>query len=628
MREILSIIRVIRNSAYLAHFKFMTQQTAPERIYQQLKEKHTQQLNAFLRKRNRLGWARLAVVIATLIIAIQAFSATVLLGVITLAIGLVVFLFLVSADVANNNRITHLEELLRINNEELDVLKGIYQHRFDGSSFLPQHHAYAGDLDLFGTASLYQYINRCSSEQGKTLLAQNVLEGCPITIITARQKAVQELAPQLEWRQHVQAILLKTSVSITTQQKTESWLAEAKTPFSHPAWPSVILGYSIITIASAAATVAGFLPPALFSFLFIIYLIIATVLSSKATKAYTQLNGIVKEVSTLQQALQWIEEKTVDASHLKALQQSVRSSSETGHGQIKKLKELLNRFDMRLNVYVFLFLNAFLLWDVRQMISLNNWRRQNKQYVRKWFEGIAEMEVLNSLATLHFNQPDWAWPQFANTHFTFQGTAIGHPLIEKAKRITNDFSLKGIAKVALITGSNMAGKSTFLRSLGVNMILAQTGAPVCAQQLVLSPVQLMSSMRIADNLAESTSTFYAELKKLKTIIEAMKSSAPLFILLDEVLRGTNSLDRHIGLKALIRQLIKEQAVAVIATHDVEVAALENTYPDAIHNYHFDVQVKGEELYFDYKLKQGVCTSLNASLLMKKIGIELEENEAN
>jgi DNA mismatch repair ATPase MutS len=170
----------------------------------------------------------------------------------------------------------------------------------------------------------------------------------------------------------------------------------------------------------------------------------------------------------------------------------------------------------------------------------------------------------------------------------------------------------------------MAGKSTFLRSLGVNTILAQMGAPVCASEFALSPVQLICSMRIADNLAENTSTFYAELKKLKTVIEAANLHQPVFILLDEILRGTNSLDRHIGSKALIRQLVKQEAIAVIATHDLELAKLKEELPDAIDNYHFDVQVaNGDELYFDYKLKEGICNSLNASILMRKIGIELE-----
>jgi DNA mismatch repair ATPase MutS len=242
--------------------------------------------------------------------------------------------------------------------------------------------------------------------------------------------------------------------------------------------------------------------------------------------------------------------------------------------------------------------------------------------VQKWFAAVAEMEVLHSLATLQFNQPAWPFPVLEKEHFTLKGKDIGHPLLSHQQRVGNDFEVKGKPRIELITGSNMAGKSTFLRSLGVNVVLAQIGAPVCADSFHLSPVQLVSSMRIADNLGENTSTFYAELKKLRTIIERVRLHEDLLILLDEILRGTNSLDRHKGSAALIRQLVKEEAVAVIATHDVELAAMQTTFPTAVSNYHFDVQVEGEELYFDYKLKPGVCKSLNASILMKKIGIDL------
>jgi DNA mismatch repair ATPase MutS len=177
-------------------------------------------------------------------------------------------------------------------------------------------------------------------------------------------------------------------------------------------------------------------------------------------------------------------------------------------------------------------------------------------------------------------------------------------------------------KVDLVTGSNMAGKSTFLRSIGVNMVLAYAGSGVCAESFMVSIAQLMSSMRIEDNLAENTSTFYAELKKLKLIIDAVNKKERTFILLDEILRGTNSLDRHTGSKALIQQLIHHDAVAIIATHDIELSKLENDFPESIKNYHFDVQVSGDKLFFDYKLKQGICRSMNASILMKQIGIEM------
>jgi DNA mismatch repair ATPase MutS len=242
--------------------------------------------------------------------------------------------------------------------------------------------------------------------------------------------------------------------------------------------------------------------------------------------------------------------------------------------------------------------------------------------VQQWFHTLAEMEALCSLATLRFNNPTWCFPVFSSKPGTLITTALGHPLIEHRKRVCNDFSTGGTGQLSLITGSNMAGKSTFLRSAGINIVLAMMGAPVCASSFELYPVQACSSMRISDNLEESTSTFYAELKKLKYIIDAVNRGETIFILLDEILRGTNSADRHAGSKALIRQLLLHKATGMIATHDLELAKMADAFPGQLHNYHFDEQVAGDELYFDYKLKAGVCHSMNASLLMKKIGIEM------
>ena len=298
------------------------------------------------------------------------------------------------------------------------------------------------------------------------------------------------------------------------------------------------------------------------------------------------------------------------------------TSDQKASTSIKELQQILNRFDVRLNVFAFFILNTFFLWDLWQMVALNNWKKTNKLSVTNWYQTIALVEVAGSFSTLYFNNADWNFPQIADEHFTIEGSAIGHPLINKQQAVTNNFSLQGIAKIDLITGSNMAGKSTFLRSLGVNIILAYTGSAVCAKEFTVSIAEIMSSMRIEDNLAENTSTFYAELKKLKSIIDAVNEDKKLFILLDEILRGTNSLDRHAGSKALIQQLIKKNTVAIIATHDIELSKLESEFPVSISNYNFDVQVNGDQLFFDYKLKQGVCKSMNASVLMKQIGIEM------
>ena len=595
---------------------------SPASLYQQQLSLHQEHLRLLLQKRKTLGWSRMIVFLVTLIISYQVFVTAGIYGLIPLVMGMGLLLFLVARDVDNQQQIRNTRLLIRMNEEELQVLLHQFTHRPDGAGFAPEVHDYAHDLDLFGKASLYQWMNRCFSDGGKKLLAGSLLQAQPLTAIKARQQAMAELAPQLAWRQQLQAFAEQDPVTTHTEERTASWLSAKDRHFTGAHWKWIIVIYPVITLGSAAAAILGYIPGGSFSFLYGIYLALSILLSRNTVGPYLQLSGIVKEIATLQRLVAWIENKSFEAPLLRQLQTAARQGHEPASVEIQRLKAILDRFDLRLNIAGLLFFNSFLLWDVRQMMALNAWRKKNRNAVPHWFHLIAETELLHSLATIRLNHPAWALPQFTEPHFHFFATQLGHPLLPDHARVCSDFHLEGIAKIGLITGSNMAGKSTFLRSLGVNTVLAQMGAPVCASALQLSHVHLMSSMRIADNLAENTSTFYAELKKLKTIIEAVNRNEKIFILLDEILRGTNSLDRHTGSAALIRQLIAQKAVAVIATHDVELAKLEETYPGSIQNYHFDVQVSGEELYFDYLLKHGVCTSLNASILMKKIGIRL------
>ncbi|WP_132055053.1 MutS-related protein [Pseudocnuella soli] len=596
----------------------------PASVYAAEKARHAAALQLLQQKHNRLGWLRLLTLAGTAIGAYQLFMAAGAWAWVVVLGGIALFLWVVSVDANNNRKLNFVKQLLHINEEELRILAGQFNHRSTGSQFAPQVHDYAADLDLFGAYSLYQYINRCSSEQANALLANNLLEPLPVDEILLRQQAVEEWAPQLQWRQELQAIAALSPITTNTQLRLERWLAQKDESFTHPAWKWVVPVYTLFACGIAAAAIFDLIPGALFSAMLFLFIITSFALGKKATATSMQLSGVVAEMESLAGILQCLEKPTFKSSLLQQLQESITNANSTASKEIHGLKSILNRFDLRLNVFLFIFLNAFLLWDVRQMMALHRWRMGNKNAVSNWFWAITQAEVLNSLAVLRFNKPTWVQPQFTTPYFYFEATGVGHPLLPEDQRITSDFELKGTGKIALITGSNMAGKSTFLRSLGVAVVLAQMGAVVCARSLLLSPVQLLSSMRIADNLAENTSTFYAELKKLKVIIEAVREKRPVLVLLDEILRGTNSLDRHTGSKALIQQLIREESVAVLATHDVELAALEQQYPRSIENYHFDVQVAGEELYFDYKLKTGICSNLNASVLMRKIGIELDD----
>jgi hypothetical protein len=598
----------------------MQQQTTPEEVYTQQLIYHSDLLKKLKRKRSNIGWLRLFIVLVILLLIYSLFFKSLVITWVLVATGIAIFLYVISIDTDNNDKIADTERMVFINKEELEVLSGNSQSREDGIAFLPHEHPYAGDIDLFGKASLYQYMNRCTSEQSKKLFASVLLEASDESVILGRQAAAKILAPEWAWRQKLQSTGMANPLSFATEKKMNVWLAVPK-PLQHGLWKNMPFIFTAVTVSTLAAYIFDYINSSVFWLLVFTYFLFAKYTSAKVIQTYTALTKIEGELDTLYKQLMLVERLPCSSPLLDSYKE-ILVSKKGGTEGIKGLKEILKRFDFRLNLLVFFILNTFFLWDVRQTLHLNKWKDKFAPVVAEWFRVLRNIELVNTFATLTFNHPDWNFPVVSGQHFTLAGEQIGHPLIDERKRVNNSFATAGTGKIAIITGSNMAGKSTFLRSIAVNLVLAQSGAPVCAKAFTFSIVKLYSSMRIADNLAENTSTFYAELKKLKGIIDQVKQHEKVFILLDEILRGTNSLDRHTGSEALIRQLIKEQAVAIIATHDVELATLYQAQENAISNYHFDVQVEGEELYFDYKLKSGICQSMNASLLMKKIGIEM------
>lgn len=595
---------------------------AATEVYKSNITAYEQQVSAIKEKRTVIGVLRLLIVVVAAITIKVTWQADLWIILTESAVAIALFLYAVSRDTDLKEKLLNAERLLKINHDELELLNGNFLQRETGQEFAVSNHDYSNDLDIFGTASLYQYINRCTSLQGKQLLANALLQPTTKEQILLKQAAVKELSGNTAWRQQMQAYGIASPLTTGTENKIKQWLTLPDV-FVQPGWRVLANIFPVVSLGCVVLYAVNVLPAPVFYLLVFLFLVFGFSLSKKIHTTWVLLSKIVGEADTLYHQLAFIEEQAFSSTYISTIHNSLQNTQGAkASREIRELKNILNRFDVRLNIFAFYFLNTFLLWDLRQQLSLNQWKAKNAKVIAQWFTAIAEMEVLSSIGTLAFNREKWCYPVISDDHFTFSATALGHPLIADSKRVDSNFGLQGIGKVSIITGSNMGGKSTFLRSIGVNIVLAMMGAPVCAEGFTISVVKLMSSMRIADNLAESTSTFYAELKKLKAIIEAVNNHEKIFILLDEILRGTNSLDRHTGSGALIKQLIQQQAVAVIATHDVELAKLEDSYTNAISNYHFDVQVENDELYFDYKLKPGICTSLNASILMRKIGIEL------
>ena len=589
-------------------------------------DKQIEELNAVekkLQKRKRLlAWLRFLSLSVSFIALWQLWQVGIAIAFVIFFVFLGSFLFFVVKDLKNKDEIENTRLLIQINKQEIGILKHHFSDMPDGLQLKPEHHVYANDLDLFGKASIYQYINRTTSEQGNQILADWLLIPSAPEIILQRQEAAKELSSLVEWRHQLRAHGITNPVTSTGGKKIETWLKSKNKFINYRFWTITQYCFPVITLSALTLHLLEILSSSLFYPLVILFFFIAFTITKAINSEYLQLNKIVPELETLQNSIRWIENKSFHSDLMNQLKNNFKSETDKASASIKDLKKILERFDYRFNPLVHIPLNTFFLWDLQQITTLEKWKSGNIRTVSVWFNALADTEALVTIATLAFNHPDWSYPSLSTEHGVFFADNLGHPLIPIEKRVVNSFATAGEKQLCLITGSNMAGKSTFLRSIGVNMVLAMMGAPTCCRQLKVSPVKVISSMRVNDNLEENTSTFYAELKNLKQIIDAVNNHEKVFLLLDEILRGTNSADRQIGSIALIKQLIRQNATGLIATHDLELAKLSSEFPDNLHNYHFDVQVKDEELYFDYKLKRGVCTSMNASLLMKKIGIDL------
>ncbi len=579
-------------------------------------------LKKLKQRKSSLGWLRFGSIAAIAVAFYVLWSLGFLYVLITSILLLIVFIRLLFADLANKDAIDHVNHLININKDELKFIKGDFYDFPGGNQYAPGDHFYSNDLDIFGRASLFQYINRAASEMGSACLADYLQHPASRDLIYKRQLAIKELSDKTQWRQDLQALGREKQILFSTKHRLENWVVEAPifSQFKPWAWlryflPAVILSVLVLYIFD-------FIPSGIFYFFLLLFAVIAYQINKIIAPIHEKLSKIADELDVLSVSIGHIEAAKFENELFRELQKNFIQQNKQASGEIKIIKKILDKLDLRYNLVISAPLNILLLWNLQQVLDLEKWKSGNQNNIHTWFETLGHIEALNSFSTLYFNEPGWVFPSVVPEYFFIEGKEIGHPLLLKDKRVNNQIEIKHDGEIMLVTGSNMAGKSTYLRSIGVNVVLAMAGAPVCASAFKVSHVQVISSMRITDNLEESTSTFYAELKKLKTIIEKVNNGEKVFILLDEILRGTNSLDRHTGSVALMKQLIKHHAAAIIATHDLELAKLKNDFPENIINYHFDVQVSNDELYFDYRLKPGVCNSLNASILMKKIGIEL------
>lgn len=537
-----------------------------------------------------------------------------------LFIPVVVFVFVVKKQNLLIKEEDYLKNLLWVYQNEVNLLNGLPNGYSDGAVFEDESHPYLSDLDVFGKSSLFALINRCSTKIGINQLVRHLSAENDKTTILERQVAIKEISKKIDSTFEFRAKLKGHDVSKIEQIKSK--LANqlgGQLEFTHQYFLKIyikILPYFISILFLAAILLGGKLWSILGLFAFI-NAFITFLFSKQINLVYHGFSGSSVLLNDYAVAIKWTEDQHWQSSYLLNLFQSKEKVS----GQIQALSKIIQAFDARLNILLAAFLNFFLLWDLKCCIKIDKWHKSSLVEVEKGLDRIGYFEELIAFATLSCNYPEWTFPKIED-QFSLSAHTIGHPLIQAQQRVDNDFQLSTYPTVDIVTGSNMAGKSTFLRTLGINMVLAYAGAPVCAGKMSLSIFKVLTYMRIKDSLNESTSTFKAELDRLKMILAHVALHPNSFVLIDEMLRGTNSRDKYLGSKVFIEKLIQLKTSTLFATHDLQLSELIEVHKDTVRNYHFDIQITEGEMKFDYKIKSGPCSTFNAAILLKEIGLSI------
>ncbi len=557
-------------------------------------------------------------------------------------IGLLGFAFLAMVFVHAHikEQQTLFELLVKINQDEQAYFKGDLSAFDGGEAFINPEHPYSYDLDMFGQLSIFQHLNRTETAFGKTELARNLentVEGRnPDDIgkggnIVLRQKAIKELATKMSWRQQFQASGQMFADKNERIDKFKNWI-EKPSPLQNNTFFRVIsyvLPVLTVIVLILLFSTEWALALPLFKALGILNIIIVASQQKHIKHEHELLSNMSLSFQKYAVLLKAIENETFTSEKLNQLKQSIVVEGASASQAMKRLSVILNQFDNILNPIAAILGNGLFQYHIHALFSLGKWKQTFGHTVFQWFQVLGEFESLSSIANFSYNHPDFIFPTPINTTHNTQNSKltegglkmknVGHPLIASDKRIGNDMDFNDPSFVVL-TGSNMSGKSTFLRTLGVNLVLAKMGAPVCADEFSFYPFNVFVSMRVSDSLQNSESFFFAELKRLKRIISELEQNQKTFVILDEILRGTNSNDKRAGTIGLIKNLMAHKAVGIIATHDLVIGDMELEYPNYLKNLCFEVEIIDNDLRFDYKLQEGVAQKMSAAFLMEKMGI--------
>ena len=518
-----------------------------------------------------------------------------------------------------------LETQARIIQEELQALSGDYSSFEDGKEYVNPEHPYSFDLDIFGRRSLFQSINRTCTFFGKDRLAkwlQNHLH--EKTSIEKRQEMVREISEHTLFREQFRVAGLVHHGQSSDGEKIQAW-SQSPAQYLHAGWvKAFIWGVPVINSLLLITSLAGWTSFSWLGLSFGIFLVLSFGIIKRATyiqetygKQLKSLNGYARLIA-LAKAEDW------KSAGMLELMERFNLNGQSPVQALQQLSKELDRLDLRNNQFLYVLLEGSIFFQLQEIVRIERWKVRYGQHISEWLETVGELDALCSLGTFAYNHPQYTYPELTEKPFYFLATQMGHPLMPVSQCVKNDATIPSRPFFLIITGANMAGKSTYLRTIGVNYLLACIGAPVCCERLKLHPNQLITSLRTSDSLSDNESYFFAELKRLKRIIDLLNQGQQLFIILDEILKGTNSMDKQKGSFDLIRQFMQMKANGIIATHDLLLGSLIKQFPEEIRNYCFEADIKDNELTFSYKLREGVAQNMNACFLMKKMGIILQE----
>ncbi|MCO4821413.1 MAG: DNA mismatch repair protein MutS [Flavobacteriaceae bacterium] len=585
----------------------------PIQFYKSQIEIYQGKLNAFKSKLLCFSLTRIAVYLLG-VFGIYYYFLELEVAIAIAVVSISVFLILLSKHTDAKKQRDLVRAILKINEEEISIASGSFHDRFDGVAYQNPSHFYSLDIDLFGRGSFFQFINRTATTEGTHNLA-NALKANNVKQIIKRQKAIEELAEKANWRQEYtakgQLIDEKTASTVIV-----NWLKNYKIfiPRIMQWFPYV---FGTISIAVIVLSILKIAPIAYVVYWLLVGIAIIAIYFSKVShlaQYSTQVKDTFRQYALL---LDQIESETFSSELLKDKQQQITLKGKKSSEIFTAFSKSLDALENRNNMFFIILGNGFLLWDLMQSYKIEQWILEYGEVVEHWFQVVSFFDAYNSLGNFAFNHPAFVYPEINASKAVIDASNLGHPLLDSTKRIDSDLIIEN-EEFFIVTGANMAGKSTFLRTVSLHIVMANMGLPVCATASKYSPVKLITSMRTTDSLADDSSYFFSELTRLKFIVDQI-AEEPYFIILDEILKGTNSTDKAIGSRKFVEKLVAGNATGIIATHDLSLCEIEKEL-DAVKNYFFDAKIVNDELYFDYKLKQGICQNMNASFLLKKMEI--------